>query len=244
MTFEVYRITHRESGKAYIGCSKRGAAFRWRAHVYAANDIKRSFILHRAIAKYGVDSFDVETVAVAKSAEEMLALERQWISKCNTISPGGYNLTSGGDGMRDPSSETLEKLRHNSLGNKHFLGRKHSKETKVRMSVSAVRSPEHRAAISRAQKGKSVSDETRDRISASKAGKPHIGVKPTEEARMKMSVSRTGKRATAETKAKMSAARMGNQYSKGRVLSPEIRAKISASMKAVCEKRVAQRSLI
>jgi 5-methylcytosine-specific restriction endonuclease McrA len=54
------------------------------------------------------------------------------------------------------SAETREKLRHAALGKKYHLGHKHTEEAKRKVSVAntgRVRTPEHCAAISKAQKG-------------------------------------------------------------------------------------------
>ena len=75
-----------------------------------------------------------------------------------------------------------------------FLGRKHTEETKRRMSESyKTRSPEaeseRRRRISESKKGKKKSEETRRRMSESKKGK-----KKSEETRRRMSESKKGKK--------------------------------------------------
>lgn len=173
MPFEVYRLTNRVSGKSYIGCTTKGIQNRWALHVRDAKFSKSRYLILQAIRKYGAETFVVEVVGVAESLESMFDLERHWIRESNTISPRGYNMTSGGDGAFDPSPEVIEMLRANAKGNTNWLGRRHSEETKAKMSASAKRTEAHRAAISRAQTGRVPSTETRAKISASKTGVKH-----------------------------------------------------------------------
>lgn len=97
------------------------------------------------------------------------------------MSPGGYNLTYGGEGTK-PGEETREKLR------KAFLGRKISEEhrQKISSALKGRKMPEeklqkmlgkglteqHRRKISKGLLNHEVSEKTRMRIRKSKQGKP------------------------------------------------------------------------
>lgn len=83
------------------------------------------------------------------------------------------------------------------------------------------RSPEHRAKLSAALKGKSLSPEHRAKLSAVRKGEKHSPHSP--EARAKMSAAKKGKTKSPEHRAKISEA------GKGKTLSPETRAKIGAT---------------
>jgi len=65
------------------------------------------------------------------------------------------------------------------LGNKNMLGKKHSEETKIKMSKSAkgkVKSPEHKKNISKSKKGIKLTDAHKQKISES-VSKAKLGLK-------------------------------------------------------------------
>lgn len=70
----------------------------------------------RAILKYGIESFRWDILHVFRATNEIdlrkIAddMERQEISKRNTLAPNGYNLTTGGQGGYAFSDETCRKI--------------------------------------------------------------------------------------------------------------------------------------
>ena len=103
-TFEAYKITNLVNGKVYIGITARGTPSRWAEHLYEAKAKARS-ALHRAINKYGSDAFLVTVVGTADSWSDLCALECLLITEHKCLSPRGYNMTSGGDGLFAPSDD-------------------------------------------------------------------------------------------------------------------------------------------
>jgi hypothetical protein len=110
---EVYKITHKETGKCYIGqtfCLSKtgrahGAAERFKEHVRKARNSPIS-PLHQAISTFGADAFGVEVLARvpmseldAKEDEYMLAFEATHPDK-------GFNVRSQGAGDRDARYES------------------------------------------------------------------------------------------------------------------------------------------
>lgn len=91
------------------------------------------------------------------------------------------------------------------------------------MGKGYIFTAKHKANISAAKMGHSVSAETRAKCSAARKGK-----RASEIARARMSASQMGRKHTTETRARMSAMRKG---CKGRPQAAEIRAKISATLK-------------
>jgi group I intron endonuclease len=132
-------------------------------------------------------------------------------------------------------------LREQLLIDIHFSDSKNLNLTPTAGScLGYVASAEHRAKNSAAQKGKVASAETRAKMSAAQKGKvlsaEHCakisaaqkgrqGRIPSAETRAKMSTARKGVKKSDEQRQKMSA------WQIGRVLSPETRAKISATKK-------------
>jgi group I intron endonuclease len=99
MSFEVYLITNTANGKQYVGITTRGAAYRFDRHKWEARKSsakRKRTAIHRAMMKYGEDSFCVETIHVAATFEEMCQLEQHYIEQYKTMTPNGYNLTTGG----------------------------------------------------------------------------------------------------------------------------------------------------
>jgi len=116
-------------------------------------------------------------------------------------------------GMK-PTAETRAKLR----------SRRHSEETLAKLRGRTF-SPEHCANISAAKQN--ISPETRAKMSAAQRGK-----KLSAERRAKMAAAGIGKKHSAETRAKMSAAAMGNKRALGHVQTAEHRAKLDAAREA------------
>ena len=90
-----------------------------------------------------------------------------------------------------------------------------------------VFSPEHRAKLSAAKKGKVHSPETRAKIGAARKGRTHA-----PETRAKIGAASKGRTHTPEARAEIGAVHKGNTYRKGKKHSPETRAKMSALVRA------------
>lgn len=189
MTYSVYKLTA-PNGKCYIGMTQQSVERRWNCgHAYQHN-----IHLSNAITKYGWENFNKEVLFESTSKAEAEEKERSLISHYDSTNRlHGYNILPGGnvsDGhseetrhkisesvkklqtdevrarksrdnkRRKVSEETREKLRQANLGNQHAKG--------------CTRSPEVRARMSAAQKGRYVSPETCLRISIAKKGKVRI----------------------------------------------------------------------
>ena len=93
----IYKITNKENQKSYIGQSinidKRVKEHFWKAKL--PKERSYNSILHQAIRKYGEDSFSVKIIEEC-SVEELDEKEKYYIKQCNTITPNGYNISTGG----------------------------------------------------------------------------------------------------------------------------------------------------
>lgn len=147
---------------------------------------KQSHVQH-ALHKYGIDSFLVSVIDHADSREMADERERYWISELNCKTPNGYNLTEGGEGLREPSEETRRKIGSASKGRKHSaevreaqrqrrIGTRLSEETKQKLRgrvfsdehrkrLAVPKTEDHKNNISAALKGKEKSEATRQKIS-------------------------------------------------------------------------------
>ncbi len=112
----VYKITNTINDKIYIGItSANRLEKRWWAHQNCIN--KESRPLYNAMAKYGIDQFIITPICSTITREYLSELEKELIQEHNTMSPNGYNLTTGGEGGYKVSDETKEKLRQKKYGN-------------------------------------------------------------------------------------------------------------------------------
>lgn len=164
MLYTVYQITHRESGKVYIG----------KHQTLNPHDeyLGSGKMIRRAVKKYGLSAFQKEVLHVFESESEMNAKEAELVTEEFCARDDTYNLCPGGQGgwgyvntsgLKIPAIQTEErkqriskslKDRWNSLDdyskraetNKRFkissarfssLGSLHSVETKKKISEKA-----------------------------------------------------------------------------------------------------------
>jgi len=130
----IYKITHKLSGKCYIGQTIQSLKGRWARH---CKHNSGCIALKEAIKKYGKDAFTIEEVASYTNMEDLNNAEEYYIDWYNSLSPNGYNLTSGGSNRR-ASEELRKRLSECKKGNKHNLGKKASEETRLKISLSHV----------------------------------------------------------------------------------------------------------
>lgn len=108
-TFVVYCHTCLVTGKSYIGWTSKTLDERWKKHVTNARS-KSQYRFHRAIRKYGIETWRHITLASVISEQEAKRLEQRWIKRCRTFDPAfGYNSSYGGESCV-PTLETREKL--------------------------------------------------------------------------------------------------------------------------------------
>jgi len=183
----VYKIKNKINGKCYIGQTTRSIEWRWKKHQQTSHCI----LLSNAIKKYGKSNFEVKCVVRCSSIEEMNACEINCIKLFNTLSPHGYNLDSGGKN-KIPTAETKAKISKSIKGKNHpNFGKKHSKETKKRISEARMGirpSKETRTKLSSLKKGRKITEKTREAIR-----KATLGIPKTEEHKRKISTARKSK---------------------------------------------------
>lgn len=106
----VYLVTNKANGKVYVGQTQVSLSRRWVQHVSASKK-GSSYALHRAIRKYGKDNFTISLLQEVRGVySDLLASEILQIAAHNCISPNGYNLSQGGEGV-DFSSPSV-KAKH------------------------------------------------------------------------------------------------------------------------------------
>lgn len=137
----IYKLLNKIDGRCYIGQTVRSLDERVYWHLYSAKTGPTSFI-HRAIRKYGIQSFDISVIDSADTKETLGEKEVYWVERLNTKVPNGYNMTDGGTGGannrgKSHSEETIRKMSEAHKGNNNpFYGKQHSEETRKKMSKS------------------------------------------------------------------------------------------------------------
>lgn len=189
----VYVVTNTVNGKQYVGQTTQEVAKRWAGHTSRSN--KQCRALWNAIQKYGAGAFTLATVDSGTDKDDLDAKETEWVSRLGTVSPAGYNLTTGGGSSGKPSPETIE-LRRMAL-----LGHTTSQETRDLIRAAQVGRPlthEHRDALKVPKRNRSA-----EGIQARKVAVQRAYANMTPEDRQKFGQHRVGTRHTEETLAKM-----------------------------------------
>lgn len=248
--FYVYVLFRPWNGQpCYVG---KGFGRRWRRHNAVAERHSNKHLAN-IFRKAGgeIPSVIVRNQLTEKEAFDLERILIGIIGRHNIGKGPLANLTDGGDGVsglrHNDEFRAQAAIRAAKMGAAQ-RGKVHSTETRERMSKSAYRalqnpalrekrrlahiglhlSPEVKAKISAANKGRKHTEETRAKMSAAKTpemcaklGESNKTRDYTPEIRAKMRANRLGKKHTEETRAKIKAA-AGN-------LSQEARAKISAT---------------
>jgi len=95
----IYKATNKITGKCYIGQTIQKLEKRIQGHLRESKNHKgRPFFL--SIIKNGIENFVFEEIERVNSIEELNDREIFWIKELNTVSPFGYNITAGGQGLR------------------------------------------------------------------------------------------------------------------------------------------------
>lgn len=231
-TCGIYAIYSACNDTIYIGYSGDILA-RWKRHKSNLRCVRhKNRHLLNAWNKYGPEAF--EFYVIEECPEEMLHIREQFHLDRY---PNHYNIgecaASPRRGVPLPP-ETRAKMSAARMGNTNSVGRKHSPETRAKISEANKGhevSEETRARISAANTGRKHTDEARANMSAAKIGNKYcVGVVASDEARANMSAARTGKVFTDEHRANLSAALIGNTRSLGHVQTDEHKANISAGM--------------
>lgn len=175
----VYVITHKDSGKSYIGKSN-DPENRWRGHQKDAQkgDPRP---LYRAMRKHGVEAFTLEVFEEHPNNKAAYLAETYWITRLKEFGIQLYNLNDGGEGGLNPQPETRRKISEAAQNRPPI-----SEETRRKLSEAKrgkKKSEEHRRKISEAQRN--MSEETRRKIGEASRGRKYPP--RSEEARRKIS---------------------------------------------------------
>jgi len=125
--YTIYKITNKINNKSYIGFTSKSISSRYSKHLYDAKH--REFPLYKAMRKYGIDSFYIESIYQSKDEKHThKIMEAYFIQEYNTYK-NGYNASPGGDGrssgykqpewVKKKISQGLKKSNHPIHGGNH-----------------------------------------------------------------------------------------------------------------------------
>lgn len=126
----IYKITNTINDKVYIGQTIKSLEERWFRHL---NDSKRmDYYFYKAIRKYGTECWTHKILEQCENINDLNEREVYWINHYTSMNKlKGYNSTSGGEGrIIDAEWKMKMSISH--------TGRKHSEETKEKMSKTYV----------------------------------------------------------------------------------------------------------
>jgi len=196
----VYLARNKTNGKCYIGVTIRGLEIRRSGHRRDAKGNSQC-IFHRAIRKYGFDSFEWVVLFSSVSKENLDCMEMVCIAALKTKCPYGYNMTDGGGGGRRGTLGTKHSEETKRRISAALMGYKHSEETKQRIGESAKGNKSYlgrkhsgasRRKMSKAGRGRLKTEEHKQKIAEASRGNNHnLGHRHTEETKRKMKESTT-----------------------------------------------------
>lgn len=202
MKYEIYLVTNIVNQKRYVGIT-RNLRSRWYQHKITNGS---SPYLHKAINKYGIDSFVFEHLATAFDLVCAQLIEKTLIEEYQTKAPKGYNLTDGGEGVNglEFSTESRKLISEKSKKNwsnvdfaNKMMEQRRSSEYRKNQSEKAKQAWSDPNNLAKIKKPKNHGD----KIRALK-----LGHKQTAEQIAKRVAKNTGKTRSEETKLRMSEA--------------------------------------
>ena len=192
---KIYKYTNKVNNKVYIGRTYRTLE---RRAGYKGEGYQGCTYFYRAIQKYGWDNFIPEIIEENLTAPEASKREIYWIHFYESSNKEkGYNLT---DKIHSEfTKETIEKTSQNRMGQPREISE--SARQKMRdhhADVSGSKNPNFGKRYPGRGKGRTVSEETRRKISEAVKGKCkgkipwNKGLSPSEETRKKLSNALSG----------------------------------------------------
>ena len=155
MNSGIYKITHIDTGKIYIGQS---CNLKSRQRSHKAIKKNHNNYLSNAIHKYGWNSFKFEVLVYAEGTEYLNILEEKAIKVFDCLSPNGFNIRAGGNNspISDESKAKMSARKKQDIATgkcprpMNMTGFKHS--------------PETIAHLKQVHKGKQFSEATKDKL--------------------------------------------------------------------------------
>lgn len=130
----IYKFTHRESGKSYIGQTVQDPNRRRLEHIADSKHSTKTYHFHNALRKYGIDSFTFEVIAEATTLVELNNLEELFVEKFDCYQ-NGYNIRKAG-GNKLHAEESKKRMSESQKA-AHARRRAEGKDTFVKTKKTA-----------------------------------------------------------------------------------------------------------
>lgn len=125
----IYILENKINGKKYVGQTTKSLEER------IINHKSKNSLIGKAIRKYGIENFHKTIIEI--SYDKLNQVEIDKIKELNSLFPFGYNLSIGGEGVKNPSEEIRKKISNSKLGKSSpRKGVKLSEETKLKISLA------------------------------------------------------------------------------------------------------------
>jgi group I intron endonuclease len=108
MNSGIYQLTHKETGRIYIGQSKR-LGQRFASYKKPLTGKRKLTYVEQAIKKHGWSAFDAKLIIAAEGQEYLDLLEINAIKVFDCVAPKGFNIRTGGN-TSTFSAETRKKM--------------------------------------------------------------------------------------------------------------------------------------
>lgn len=158
----IYKVINNINDKLCIGQTRNSdIKVRWKQHVRDSRK-DNNIVLYKAFRKYGIENFSIEILCKnIDNVPQLNYIEKYFIAFLETNnSKKGYNCTEGGEGVQlfgednhnfGKKNLKLSEFNHSRKGqklsyshkeniSKSNLGRKHSLESKLKMSEAKKKS--------------------------------------------------------------------------------------------------------
>ncbi len=136
--YHVYQCTNKQNGRSYIGTTGLGLNRRFYYHCWNSFNNNSQAKFHRAIRKYGRDSWIIKSLYSCESSQKVAVVEEEMITKFDTFN-NGYNGTKTGKGPNGEMPLYGSRNHMYQIGDKHPLyGKPRSEETRKRISANHV----------------------------------------------------------------------------------------------------------
>ncbi len=172
MKWTIYCHTHIDTGRRYIGLTRKTMLARWNGHVDLArrSDGSRSHFIN-AIRKCGKDAFSHEVLEICQSLDVANLAEESWIELFETRNPEkGFNLARGGGHTPHPIKNPWDRPEYRAKCAPGLIERTHTPEARAN-NLAAHRTPESRARRSEISRDRLNRPEVKEKISRAFKGK-------------------------------------------------------------------------
>jgi group I intron endonuclease len=119
----IYKFTHIENGKCYIGQTIQDPNQRRLEHIADSRYTAKTYHFHNALRKYGIDAFTFDVIDSATSLDDLNKLEEKYVLLFDSIN-NGYNIRNPGDNKtHNPASiERMRESQRNAHARRKTLG--------------------------------------------------------------------------------------------------------------------------